>query len=129
MLFNCPSVLLVNTAVIPIIHGCAVEFPTGFAEENNIESSAGTLQHAQTPGCVADHLSISPAVTLHVHILCSLSLGHSPLSSRSLQIKLTLAKAANKNELSDKGSHINRYAYRMRLERDHERTAATARSF
>ena len=90
MLVNCPSVLFMNSAVIPIV--CAKEFPsTGSAEENS--ETSGAVK--QTPGCLVDHLSVSPEDTTHVHILGSLSLGHSPLSSRSLQTKLTLAKAAH----------------------------------
>ena len=71
MLVNCPSVLLVNTAVIPIVW--AAERPTGSAEENR--ETLGAVK--QTPACVVDHLSVFPEVT-HVHILCSLTLGHSP---------------------------------------------------
>ena len=69
MLVNCPSVLLVNSAVNPIV---TEECPTGSAEENETPGAG------KTPGCVVDHLSISPEVTTHVHILGSLSLGHSP---------------------------------------------------
>ena len=70
MLVNCPTVLLVNSAVNPI---AAEECPTGSAEENETPPGDG-----KTPGCVVDHLSVSPVVTTHVHILCSLSSGHSP---------------------------------------------------
>ena len=98
MLVKCPSVLLVNSAVIPIIHVCSAEFPISFAEEND-----RTLEAVkQQPGCVVNHLSVFPEVTTHVHILGSLSLGHSPLSSRSLQIKSTLAKAAHMDYKNDK---------------------------
>ena len=70
MLVNCPSVLLVNSAVNPIT---AEECPTGSAEENE-RPGAG-----KTPGSgVVNHISVSPVVTTQVHILGSLSLGHSP---------------------------------------------------
>ena len=102
MLVKCPSVLLVNSAVIPIIHVCSAEFPISFAEEN--DRTLGAVK--QQPGCVVNHLSVFPEVTTHVHILGSLSPGHSPLSSRSLQIKSTLAKAAHMDYKMTKGSHI-----------------------
>ena len=71
MLVNCPSALLVNSAVNPI--ACTAEGrPTGSAEENETPGAG------KTPGCVVDHLSVSPDVTTHVHILGSLSVGHSP---------------------------------------------------
>ena len=69
ILVNCPSVLFVNFAVNPI---AAYECPTGSAEENE------TPGDGKTPGFVVNHVSVFPEVTTHVHILGSLSLGHSP---------------------------------------------------
>ena len=73
MLVNCPPVLLVNLAVNPIV---AEEFPTWFAEVN--ERVIGVKARATTGCRVIDHISAFPEVTRHVHILGSLSLGHSP---------------------------------------------------
>ena len=70
VLVNCPPVMLVKFAVNSI---AAEESPTWFAEVNE------TILDMKPAGCrVVDHVSVFPKGTIHEHILCSLSLGHSP---------------------------------------------------